>query len=187
MSVDWERRYKEGFYSRDLKTHWVLERYHSLIKSGPVLEIAMGIGRDLIFLSERGYRAIGMDISMEALRQAKERFNKKGMKDFFLVRADAQNLPFKEGKFGCVLVFYFLIRGIVKELKNLLKKDGLLVYETYLKRQNLIEGFRNPDYLLEDGELLHLFEDFECIFYEEGIFETNGKRRALARFVGRKK
>ena len=43
------------------------------------------------------------------------------------------------------------------DLIGLLAPGGLLLYETFLKRQNIIDRPRNPDYLLDDGELLGLF------------------------------
>ena len=43
------------------------------------------------------------------------------------------------------------MRDIMKEVKALLKKDGILIYETFLKRQNSVDGPRNRDYLLDDG------------------------------------
>ena len=85
------------------------------------------------------------------------------------------------------LVFYFLQREAIDEIKALLKKGGILIYETYLKRQNDIDRPRNPAYLLDDGELIGYFKGFELLFYEEIIENSGGKRKAIARAVGRKR
>jgi hypothetical protein len=72
-------------------------------------------------------------------------------------------------------------------VKALLKKDGILIYETFLKRQNNVDGPRNRDYLLDDGELMGHLDGFEILLYEETIIETAGKRKVVARAVGKKK
>lgn len=103
------------------------------------------------------------------------------------VLGDAARLPFRKNSFDGVIIFYFLMRSIMKEVKGLLKKDGILIYETFLKRQNSIDGPRNTDYLLDDGELMGHLDGFEILFYEETIREAAGKRKVVARAVGRKK
>ncbi len=187
VKEEWERRYREGFYPSFPETHWLLKRYYKYIKIGPVLEIAMGTGRDTSFMAEKGYKMVGLDISFEALKMAKEKLKERGLKNTLLVRADASLLPFKEEAFGGIVVFYFFMRDVVKEIKKLLKPGGVVIYETFLKRQNMIDRPRNPEFLLEDGELYSLFDDFEPIFYEEGLFMYNQKLKALARFVGIKR
>lgn len=184
--MDWERRYKEGFYPSSLEAHWLLKEFCEHIPFPPVLEIAMGVGRDTLFLAEKGYETVGIDISMEALKNAKVRLNSRKLENVLLIKADALRLPFKDESFGCVVIFYFLLREAIEEIKMMLKKGGLVIYETFLKRQNMVDRWRNPQYLLDDGELLFLFRDFACIFYEEGLFKIEGKLKAIARFVGKK-
>ena len=72
------------------------------------------------------------------------------------------------------------------EIKTILKKGGVLIYETFLKRQNLTGGWQNPRYLLDDGELYSYFSEFELLYYEEVILREGEKDKAIARFVGRK-
>jgi hypothetical protein len=64
---------------------------------------------------------------------------------------------------------------------------GLLIYETFLKRQNAIDRPRDPRYLLDDGELIGYFRHLDLLSYEEGVFNVGGKRRALARYAGMKR
>jgi len=75
----------------------------------------------------------------------------------------------------------------MKEIVDLLNSGGVLIYETFLKRQNAIDRHRNPNFLLEDGELLSYFKDLELLFYEETILDIEGKKKATAKFVGRKR
>lgn len=75
----------------------------------------------------------------------------------------------------------------MEDIVDLLNSGGVLIYETFLKRQNAIDRHRNPNFLLEDGELLFYFRNLELLFYEEAISDIEGKKRAMAKFVGRKR
>jgi tellurite methyltransferase len=189
LEPDWDGRYREGLYDDVGEVHDLVRRFASSIPPGkPVIDIAMGQGRDALFLARTGLRVYGLERSGEAIGIAKKAALKDGA-DLRPVLGDAHWLPFREGMAGAVLVFRFLDRGIFMDLQRLLAPSGILLYETFLRRQDRVgvSGPRNPDYLLEDGELYERFRVLELLFYEEGIFGAQGKRRALARFAGRKR
>lgn len=184
--ADWDRRYREGLYDEVSQPNALLERFWHIIPAGRVLDVAMGNGRNTLFLAERGYNVWGIDRSSEALRRARQRVSIRGT-HASLVLGDASNLPFKSGSMTGVIIFYFLLRDKIDEMVALLTRGGILMYETLLKRQNIIDRHRKPDYLLADGELISYFGDFDLLFYEETISEVTGKKRATAQYVGRKK
>jgi SAM-dependent methyltransferase len=184
--ADWDTRYREGSFDTAVKPHGLLARFQPLIPQGMVLDIASGSGRDALFLAEEGYSVCGLERSAEGLRIARDRSLALGH-DISLVQADANALPFKKGCASGVTVFYFLERNIMGEIVDLLGKGGILIYETFLKRQNVIDGPRNPAFLLDDGELVSYFSALELIFYEETISSAEGKQRAIAQYVGRKR
>ena len=187
MEPDWDKRYREGFYGEASEPHGLVKKYAPLMaRSRPVIDVAMGQGRDLLFLARAGFRVCGLERSREAIRLARQTADKEGL-DIWCVLADACVLPFKEGSAGTVLVFYFLEREIMSQLARMLAPGGLILYETFLKRQSGIDRPRDPSYLLDDGELFDSFPGLEPLLYEEGVFVSGGKRRALARYVGRRK
>ncbi len=187
MEVDWDKRYREGFYAGQYRHHELVERFAPLMpRNKPVIDIAAGQGRDVIFLSRRGFHAYGLERSREAIKLARQAATESGV-EICMVPGEAEHLPFKRGVAGTVTVFYFLLREIMDELVAMLGSGGLLVYETITKRQNMIDRQRDPRYLLDDGELLSYFRGLELLFYEEGSFDTHDKQRALARYVGRKR
>ncbi|HPP06969.1 MAG TPA: class I SAM-dependent methyltransferase [Syntrophorhabdaceae bacterium] len=183
--VDWDRRYREGFYNGVLEPHDLIKRFYHEIPRGVVIDIAMGTGRDAVFLSDKGYSVIGIERSKEAIKVFQREFGGKH-KEVSCIIGDADFLPFKDDIAEGVTIFYFLIREIMGNIKAILKKGGILIYETFLKRQNIIDRWRNPEYLLEDGELYSYFSDFELLFYEEVISRGRKKDKVIARFVGRK-
>lgn len=184
--MDWDKRYREGFYDGADEAHDLLQRFWRIIPPGPVVDVAMGRGKNTVFLAKKGFRVYGIDSSREAIKMAREAMTRKG-RNTLLILGDAGNLPFKADSMAGVIVFYFLLRNIMKVLIDLLQQGGIIIYETFLKRQNLLGRHRNPDFLLNDGELISFFNNFDLIFYEETMFEREGKKRAVAQFVGRKR
>ena len=63
----------------------------------------------------------------------------------------------------------------MKDLMNLLKKDGFLFYETFSLGNEKYGSPKNPDFLLQDRELLNIFgQDLLPLSYFDGQF-NNGK------------
>ena len=186
MEPDWDKRYREGFYGGAPEAHGLVRRYATLMKRDrPVIDVAMGQGADLLYLARAGFRVCGLEKSREAIRLSRENADKAGV-DLTCVLGDACSLPFKPASAGTILVFYFLEREIMGWLVRMLAPGGLILYETFLKRQSGLDGPRDPRYLLDDGELFDFFQGLEPLLYEEGLFFSGAKRRALARYVGRK-
>ncbi len=182
---DWDRRYREGMHDKATRPHALVSRFCASMPRGVVIDIASGLGRDALFLADKGFTAVGLEKSGEALIRARGRMAVGGQRAAF-VQGDAEALPFKKHSASGVLVFYFLLRHRMGEIVDLLAKGGILMYETFLKRQNTIDPWRNPDYLLDDGELISYFGALDLLFYEETVTVSDGKRRAIAQYVGRK-
>ena len=185
--TDWDERYRhQAAFRRPRHPHELLLRFWKAIPPGPIVDIAMGTGRDSIFLISSGRISYGMDRSGEALRLATERASDLGL-PFSCVQGDANMLAFKKNSCAGVIVFYFLLRHILRDLSDLLLRGGILIYETYLKRQNAVDRPRNPDYLLDDGELYRSLSSLETLWYEERIQSFGDKKRIIAQYAGRKK
>jgi ubiquinone/menaquinone biosynthesis C-methylase UbiE len=184
--TDWNKRYREGFYSGSLKTHDLVTRFWRLVPvDGPVIDVAMGTGRDLFHFAEQGFFCCGLDSSEEAVKTARNGAKERGLA-ISPVQGDAFHLPFRRSSAGALLIFYFLVREAMPELVSILKPGGILMYETFLKTQNTFDRPLNPDFLLDHGELLGYFGGLDLLFYEEGTFVFDEKKRAVARYVGRK-
>ncbi len=179
---DWDDRYRKGFYDGADDPHDLLVRYGHLF-TGRVADIAMGSGRDAMFLASRGLPVTGIERSWEGLRLAREAMAARGY-SIGMVQGDAARLPFRSGSFQGVIVFYFLMREIVPDIAAVLDRGGILMYETFLKAGE--DHPRNPAFLLDKGELPALFPGFEPIYYDEGFREHKGRVRATAQLVARK-
>lgn len=185
--VDWDKRYRSGFYDKNAEPHRLLQEFWRTIPGKTVIDIAAGTGRDAIFLASKGFCVCGLEKSVEAIDIARKNAESAGH-CVSIIKGDAETLPFKKHSADGVIVFYFLERCIMRDISYILKKGGILIYETFLKRQNDIDTRkRDPRYLLSDGELISFFVDFELLFYEETISASADKKRAIARFIGRKR
>jgi tellurite methyltransferase len=184
-SPDWDERYRTGFYDGVKDPHDLLVNFGGLFTGKRVLDIAMGRGADALYLASHGIKAVGLERSWEAIKLAEEAMKVRNC-PMSIVQADASRLPFKKGSFGGIIVFFFLLREIARDITEMLKPGGILIYETFLKRQNEVDRPRNPAFLLDDGELLSLFPGFTTIFYEEGAHDRAGKKRITAQLVARK-
>jgi tellurite methyltransferase len=154
-----------------------------LIPGGKVLDLAMGGGRNAVFLAKNGFDVEGVDISREAVASAKKLAALHGVK----IEAEVADLEtgykIAAQYYNCIICFNYLQRSLINDIKNGLKKGGVVIYETYIVDQAALGKPRNPDHLLEHNELLSMFRDFRCLRYREGTFEDDSGVKAIAGIV----
>ncbi len=153
---------------------------------GPVLDLACGDGHNGIFLAQNGLPVTCCDRSEEALERASKLAAAHGAK-IGLWRVDLEQEgvnPLPQDAYGAMLVFRYLHRPLIPCIRKSLRVRGLLLYETYTVQQRRFGKPGNPDFLLNSGELLQMFEDWEVVHSFDGIEENPS--RAVAQLVCRK-
>ena len=154
-----------------------------LLPKGRALDVAMGNGQNAVFLAKMGFAVEGVDISPEAVSNALEEARRAEV----TIKAEVADLEgeyvIKKGAYDVIICFRYLQRSLIPQIRNGLKKGGMVVYETFTVEQARFGKPRNPDYLLKHNELLDMFRGFQCIHYWEGILED---RAALARIIAKK-
>lgn len=154
-----------------------------LLPKGRVLDIAMGDGRNAIFLAALGFQAEGVDISPESVKKAEDTATIQGVEVAARV-VDLEKESFiQPDSYDLIICFRYLQRSLIPHIKTGLREGGIVVYETYTIDQLQFGKPKNPDFLLKHNELLNLFRDFHCIKYHEGIFED---KKAVAGIIARK-
>ena len=154
-----------------------------MLPRGRVLDIAMGSGRNSVYLAERGFWVEGVDISEESIKQA-EKLAAEHKVSIQTQLADLEkDYHISPDAYDVIICFNYLQRSLMPQIKAGLKYGGLIVYETFIVDQTEFGKPRNPDYLLQHNELLHLFSDFRCLYYREGIIDN---RKAVASLIARK-
>ncbi len=154
-----------------------------LLPQGKALDIAMGAGRNAIYLAKNGFEVDGVDISEDAaktaLRTASE--NKVTLQ---VETVDLEkDYQIKQAFYNVIICFYYLQRSLIPQIKAGLKTNGMIVYETFIIDQPKFGKPHNPNFLLKYNELLDMFRDLRCLRYREGIFEN---RKAIASIIAQK-
>jgi tellurite methyltransferase len=154
-----------------------------LLPRGRALDVAMGSGRNAIYLAKMGFEVEGVDTSREAIEEALERAREEGVSIQTRVE-DLEKIPyFDEEAYDLVICFNYLQRSLMPQMKNWVKPSGMLVYETFIIDQVQFGKPHNPDYLLRYNELLHTFRGFRVLRYREGVIEG---RKAIASILAQK-
>jgi len=111
---------------------------------GTLLDLACGAGRHLEALGRRGVRALGLDLSPQLLRSARER----GLRN--LLRADMRRLPLADASLDGVLNMFTSFGyfesdaenfGVLEEIVRVLRPGGFLFFD-YLNPERVRRDLR---------------------------------------------
>jgi tellurite methyltransferase len=153
----------------DLEPAQFLVENIELLPKGRALDVAMGGGRNAIYLAKMGFEVEGVDISAEAVRSALESARRVSV----TIRAQIADLEgdycVKKDAYDVIVCFDYLQRSLIPQIKDGVRKGGMVVYETFIIDQARFGKPTNPDYLLKYNELLDMFRDFRCLRYREGV------------------
>jgi tellurite methyltransferase len=155
-----------------------------LLPQGLALDLACGLGRHTLLLAARGQRVVAVDASAVALdglearaREAKlavhrharlEDVVQPSRSGIHLVQANLGEIALPINKFQLILCFQFLQRSLFRQMERALQPGGVLLFETYTRAQlEFAGGPRNPEFLLDSGELHSAFPSLHSLFYRE--------------------
>ncbi len=157
-----------------------------MLPKGRVLDVAMGHGRNAIYLARLGFEVEGVDISAEAVTDTLEAARQASVTLKAQVADLERGYEIERGVFNVIICFYYLQRSLITQMKAGLQRGGMVVYETFLIDQAQWGKPKNPDFLLKHNELLDMFRDFRVLRYREGVFENQNDKRAIASILAEK-
>jgi SAM-dependent methyltransferase len=143
---------------------WV-RRFVTLIRrGGHVLDLAAGGGRHTKLLLDVGFRVTAVDRDVTALQQLASN-----------VGCDVRALDLETGApwplgggYDGIVVTNYLHRPLLAPLAAALAPGGVVIYETFTAGNELLGRPRNPDFLLQPGELLRAFQGLTIVAFEQG-------------------
>ncbi len=185
----WNKRYNTEEYLFGKEPNSFLKEHMGILPKGKALELAMGEGKDAVFLAKNGYEVDGCDISEVAIKKAYKLAEENNVKINALV-VDLEKYEIPGGNYDLIICFYYLQRNIIPQIKKGLKVGGMVVFETYTVDNLTLNKFqgglpygpKNEAFLLKHNELLDFFKDFRVLYYREGVI--NGK--AIASLIAQK-
>lgn len=138
----WTKLYskKKGYTWRKEPTPY-LKKKTALLKKRKVkkiLDIGCGDGRNLIYLSKKGFLVTGLEIDKSILEKCMRMADKEKAKNYVLVEGVAEKLPFPDSHFDaivCVTVLESIKRKkkALDEMSRVLKKRGILIMQETIK------------------------------------------------------
>jgi SAM-dependent methyltransferase len=149
-----------------------------------VLDLACGEGRHSLAAAMLGAEVVGVDRNESRLATARELAQAHEL----LVEWRVVDLegPWPElGRFDAVLMFNYLDRARMPEIRDLVASDGLLMMETFLTGQRELGwGPDSDDHLLRPGELASLVQPLRVLHGREALEPVDAERwRAVASVV----
>jgi hypothetical protein len=150
------------------------------VKPRAALDIAMGQGRNALYLASRGWKVTGVDLSDEGVRLARETAVARHL-PLEAVNADLETYDLGVAKWDLVTNIYAPHdRALLERVKKSMKPGALFVYD----------GFADEDDSFAAGKLAALFKDGFDVLRDEVIETTPDWKRDHAkveRFVARKR
>jgi len=176
----WNIRYKEKPFRDYVEP--IVEKYIAEASIGKALDIACGQGRNTHFLAEKGFEVDAVDLSDYALSCVQD--NAK----IHTIEADLDEYNLEKNKYDLIINVNYLNRRFYHQIKESLKPNGIVIFETFIIAHGDFDNPQNPEYLLRTNELLHAFISFDIVYYEEhDDVNLRGEKTRVASLVARKR
>ena len=161
----WNSKYETEVYLFGEKPiPFLVDNVH-LLRKGKVLDIAMGEGRNGVYLATQGFEVLGLDISEKGLKKA-HNLAKKNKVTIETKVVDLESFTLEPNSYDVILCTYYMQKDLFKQFQSALKPGGMIVVETY-----------NVDYLkyvqfsrkwaLDTNEMLDIFKGLRVIRYQD--------------------
>ncbi|BCS34866.1 hypothetical protein TBR22_A40920 [Luteitalea sp. TBR-22] len=151
---------------------WLFECGDLIPRSGRALDVASGRGRHALLLASTGLQVTAVDRDAEALARLQAQADRLELPvTTRVVDLETGTPDLGDDGYDLVVVTRYLHRPLVPQLLLSLAPGGLLLYETFLAQQAEVGHPKNPDFLLQPGELRQLVAPLEILREFEGEFD----------------
>ena len=162
----WNKKYETENYLFGRDPIPFLKDHVDLLPKGAALDLAMGEGRNGVFLATKGFQVTGVDISEAGFEKASALASEKGVK-LTTVVADLEQYTIPPSSYDVIICTYFLQRDLFPKITAALKPGGVAMIETYTVDHLQYRPKFNRTFLLERNELLTLLPGLRVLRYQE--------------------
>ena len=149
------------------------------LRKGRALDLAMGEGRNAVYLAEQGFAVDAVDISEKAVRKGAALARSRHVSINGIV-ADLDHYRIAPNRYDLICCFFFLARPLFPAIQKALRPGGALVYQSVTTEELKINPTFPREWCLEPNELLHAFGDLRILFYHESPPEGTTSHSAVA-------
>ena len=175
----WNKRYRMQPFRTNVEP--IVQEYYKKAGGNKALDIACGQGRNSVFLAKNGFLVDAVDLSDYALAQIPKHPN------ITIIHSDLDNYLLPSNSYDLILNINYLNRNFFHQIKEALKPEGLVIFESFIIAHGDFDNPKNPQYLLRKNELLHAFLSMEILYYREFIEQNlRGEKTYVASLVARK-
>lgn len=162
----WNNKYETENYLFGRDPIPFLTDHVDLLPKGAALDLAIGEGRNGVYLATQGFKVTGVDISEAGLKKAQNLADEKGA-SLTTVVADLEQYTIPPNFYDVIICTYFLQRDLFPKIAAALKPGGVVLIETYTVDHLEYQPKFNRSFLLERNELLTLLPGFRVLRYQE--------------------
>ena len=161
----WNSKYETEVYLFGEKPiPFLVDNVH-LLRKGKVLDIAMGEGRNGVYLATQGFEVLGLDISEKGLEKA-HNLAKKNKVTIETKVVDLESFTLEPNSYDVILCTYYMQKDLFKQFQSALKPGGMIVVETYnLDYLKYVQFSRK--WALDTNEMLDIFKGLRVIRYQD--------------------
>jgi SAM-dependent methyltransferase len=162
---------------------WIA-RFASLVPvGGRVLDVACGGGRHTRLFLDLGHPVTAVDIDISGLEALAGR---PGLRMVAVDLEDGKPWPFIGETFAAVVVANYLYRSLLSRMVEAVEPGGLLLYDTFAVGNEQFGRPRNPDFLLQPGELLAVAATQLRVLAYEDLIVDDPQPAAMQRIAARR-
>ena len=149
--------------------------------AGKALDVAMGQGRNSIYLAQKGWDVTGFDVSKVGLAEARRLATASGVEIHTTLASD-EEFDFGVDQWDLIAILYPIEKRSVYRVRKALKPGGIVVVECSHKEAS------NAPFEFETNELLKIFDGFRILKYEDamGTHEWASKELRMVRLIAQK-
>lgn len=139
---------------------------------GKALDIAMGQGRNAVYLATQGWNVTGFDVSAVGLRTAQQLAKSRSVR-IEAVHASDEDFEFGDARWDLIAMIYAIEKRSVHRIRRALKPGGVAVIEAGHKSAS------GASFEYDSNELLRLFDGFRILRYEETIDKSDWAKEPI--------